>query len=87
MKIFKIKHEGETDTVLAETEDKCIEHFMQETGVAKADIESITEVPESEWDDNYVHYKEDSIKPFKQSFREEVHLETESRIIASTAYN
>lgn len=86
MVIYQFKYDGETDTVFGPTKEDCIQHWLSETGIPENAFEAV-EVPESEWDTRYVSYKEEGLRGFKQSFKEEVKGEVDSRIIASTAYN
>lgn len=74
-KIFHIKDEDYTYTVVAESEAQAKEHHLYENGVEEDDIKSITEIPESDWDNHHVTIWPENNKkkkPFKLTYQEEV---------------
>jgi len=88
MKIFKIKSNGETDWVTADDLLSCLKFYLNEVGSAYIDeIDSIDEVPESEWDNNAIRFEDETENgTFYMTFREYVTPSIEPMIISSTAY-
>jgi hypothetical protein len=84
MKIFRIKYQDETDVILAKCEQEAKDFFIESNDICPSKIESITEIPEKEWDNTFVLYEEEGIKSFRVSLREEAFAEKEPRIISTT---
>ena len=93
VKIFRIDYEGdEWDLVAAYSEEQALSHWMEEGGYEDGDesnLDSITEIPQSEWDNKTLTYYEDNDKenpPFEVSYRDSLVGVVFPAIIASTLY-
>lgn len=87
MKIFKIKTEGEFDWVLAEDFLSCLKYYLNEVGVNVYELDTMEEVPQSEWDTNKIRFDDETENgTFYMTYSEYVKGIVEPMIICSTAY-
>lgn len=88
-KIFHIKADKELYILAAYNEAEAKQYFLKEEGYEQNDIESIQEIPETQWDTMTVHAYEDNNsenEPIDVTYRELISGSSIPEVLASTFF-
>lgn len=86
-KIFKVRWDGETDTIFATNKEAAIEHCIEYNNIDESYIEECIEIPESIWDSKCgVIYEDNNAEnePYDVTYRELYSAHGSPEIMVST---